>query len=120
MGEKIAALAAEITGCGGEDSLLQALCAAAEAAWRGRLREGTAAEDCKEALCCAAAFTAAADYLLSRGSGGIASFTAGEVSIQTRTGGDGAALAGALRAAAERIMAPFGEPEGFGFRGVPG
>lgn len=119
MEEKILALTAEIVG-GEPSDLLTALCQAAEAAWRGRLREGVAAEDCEEALCCAAAFTAAADYLLSRGSGGIASFTAGEVSIQTRTGGDGSALAGALHLAAERIMAPFGEPEGFGFRGVPG
>lgn len=119
MEEKILALAAEIVG-GEASTLLTALCQAAEAAWRGRLREGVAAEDCEEALCCAAAFTAAADYLLSRGSGGIASFTAGEVSIQTRTGGDGSALAGALHLAAERIMAPFGEPEGFDFRGVPG
>lgn len=118
MGEKIAALAAEITGCGGEDSLLQALCAAAEAAWRGRLRAGVTEEDCPEAFCCAAAFTAAADYLLSRNEGGIASFTAGAVSIRTRE--SGGSLAAGLRQAAERIMAPYGAPEDLCLRGVPG
>ena len=118
MEEKILALAAEMPG-GEASELLRALCRAAEAAWTGRLREGVTPADCGEALCCAAAFTAAADYLLGRDRGGIACFTAGEVSIQARAGDD-AGLAEALCLAAERIMAPYGEPEGFDFRGVPG
>ena len=120
MEEKILTLAAEIAGAEAEDPLLAALCAAAEAAWRGRLRPGVAAEDCGEAFPCAAAFTAAADCLLSRAGGDAASFTVGAVSVKTREGGSGADLAEALRQAAERIMAPYGEPEGFSFRGVRG
>ena len=120
MEERILALAAEITGGDGEDPLLTALCAAAETAWRGRLRPSVTAEDCGEAFLCAAAFTAAADYLLSRAGGDAASFTVGAVSVKTREGGSGADLAEALRQAAERIMAPYGEPEGFSFRGVRG
>ena len=38
MEEKILTLAAEITGGDEADALLQALCAGAETAWRGRLR----------------------------------------------------------------------------------
>ena len=106
MEEKILTLAAEIAGAEAEDPLLAALCAAAE--------------DCGEAFPCAAAFTAAADCLLSRAGGDAAAFTVGAVSVKTREGGSGADLAEALRQAAERIMAPYGEPEGFSFRGVRG
>ena len=122
MEDRILTLAAEITGAEPEDPLLRALCAAAEAGWRGRLRPGVAAEDCGEAFPCAAAFTAAADCLLSRAGGGdVASFTVGAVSVKTREGaGGGSSLAEALRDAAERLMAPYGELGDLSFLGVPG
>ena len=59
MEERILALAAGIVG-GEPSALLRSLCAAAEAAWRGRLRPGVEVETCGEAFCCGAAFTAAA------------------------------------------------------------
>jgi len=57
--------------------------AAAESAWRARLREGVTVEDCGEALVCAAAFTAAAD--LAAGRGGVTSFSAGDISVKVQT-----------------------------------
>lgn len=119
MREKILALAAELTGQE-PTGLLETLCDAAEAAWRGRLRADLSAEACEAAFCCAAAFTAAGDFLLGRGVDGISSFTAGAVSVKTREGADGAAMAAALYLAAERMMAPYGEPGDFCFRGVQG
>lgn len=119
MREKILALAAELTGQEPTE-LLEMLCDAAEAVWQGRLRAGMTAEDCEAAFCCAAAFTAAGDFLLGRGVDGIASFTAGAVSVKAREGSDGAAMAAALYLAAERMMAPYGEPGSFCFRGVQG
>ena len=65
--ETILPLARIISGAGQEEeALLEPLCQAAEAQWRGRLRQGVAAEDCGETFACAAAFTAAANgYLRS-------------------------------------------------------
>ena len=55
-------LAAELCGGEEEDALLGALCNAAETAWKRRLKAGTAGEGCEDALRCAAAFTAAAEF----------------------------------------------------------
>ena len=117
MEDRILALAAGIVG-GEPSALLRSLCAAAEAAWRGRIRPGVKAETCGEAFCCGAAFTAAADCLLAQSGGEIAAFTAGAVSVRTRGGGE--ALARALRLTAERLMAPYAQTEKFHFQGVSG
>ena len=118
MGERILELALALGG--GEDrALLPPLCAAAERARLARLREGVTAEDCGEALLCAAALTAAADFSACRGgSGQVESFTVGEVSV--RTGGAGSSPSGELRETAEELMAPYTAMEGFCFRGVRG
>ena len=114
------ALALAATGAGeSEKAALDALCRAAERAWETRLREGVAAEDCGTAFPCAAAFTAAADLAAGRG-GETAAFTAGAVSVRQRGAAENAALAGGLRKAAERLMAPYTEPGDFCFRGVQG
>lgn len=121
MEERILVLAAEIARETEEPSdLLKALCLAAEAAWRGRLRENVSEEECAEALCCAAALTAAGGRLLGRGDDGIASFTAGAVSIRSRESTGNAALAEALQEAAERIMEPYCRETEFHFQGVRG
>ena len=113
MHEKILELAQTVSGAGeAEQALLEALCGAAELAWTARLRAGVTAEDCGAAFACAAAFTAAAD--LAAGSGGVESFTAGEVSVKTRD------AAAELRRTAERLMAPYAEAEDFSFKGVRG
>ena len=112
-------LALAASGGGEADrTLLEPLCAAAQSAWLSRLREGVTAEDCGEALPCAAAFTAAAD--LAAGEGGAASFSAGDVSVRLEDAGGRAARAKELRQAAERLMDPFVRAAGLWARGVEG
>lgn len=106
MRERILELAAAAAGAGEtERLLLDPLCAAAEAMWLGRLREDVTAEDCGEALVCAAAFTAAAD--LAGGGGGVASFSAGDVSVKVGDSGERLKAAQSLRQSAERLMEPY-------------
>lgn len=118
MSEQILELTQGIVGTEEENVLLEALCHAAETAWVSRLKRGITAEDCGEAFLCAVAFTAAADYMVSRGGDDVASFTAGEISIKKRECGE--AQATALRKAAERLMAPYAATESFAFKGVQG
>lgn len=119
MSERILKLALELTGGGeGDRMLLAALCAVAEDAWLARLREDVTAEDCGEALPCAAAFTVAAD--LAAGGDGAASFSAGDVSVNLGNSADRARRAESLRQAAERLMEPFVRAEGLWVRGVEG
>jgi len=103
-----------------EQPLLETLCHAAEAAWSARLKNGVSPEDCGEAFLCAAAFTAAADFAVSRNSEGVESFTAGELSIRRSGSAEDRVQADALRKTAERLMAPYAEPESFAFKGVRG
>ena len=112
-------LAAELCGAAKEDVLLDALCNAAEAAWKRRLNTETVGEGCEDALRCAAAFTAAADYLGKSGAGP-ESFTVGDVTIKGQTGQSALALAEALRQSAERLMEPYAASGNFCFRGVQG
>ena len=118
MREKILALALAVSDAGEErQPLLEELCGAAETYWKSRLREGVTAEDCLESLCCAAAFTAAADLAAGQG-GGVSSFTAGAVSVKGLGGAESAARAAALRQTAERLMEPYAAANGFCFKGV--
>ena len=78
------------------------LCQAAETELAGRLRPGLTPEDCESAW-------------LQAGEAGVASFTAGNLTIH-RTG-QGAAE---LTAQAERLMAPYLVDGGFSFQGVAG
>ena len=75
-----AALAAKLCGVEADDELLGVLCAAAEQAWKNRLQSGVTPADCGSALPCAAAFTAAADYLGKRSR--VESMTVGEVTVR--------------------------------------
>lgn len=121
MLETILELARAVSGAGdSETALLEGLCQAAEAAWTMRLREGVRAEDCGSAFPCAAAFTAAADLAVSRGGDAVAAFKAGDVSVESRSGGDSTALVEALRQTAQRLMAPYAREVDFSFLGVRG
>ena len=118
--ETVLTLARAVSGAGEQDEvLLETPCRAAEAYWRGRLRQGVTAEDCGEAFPCAAAFTAAADLAAGQ-DGGIESFTAGSVSVKGVGGESAARRAESLRRSAEERMAPFAEPGDFAFQGVRG
>lgn len=121
MSERILELALAATGGGETDrTLLEPLCAAAEEAWRRRLREDVTEEDCGEALLCAAAFTAAADLAAGRGGGAVAAFTAGDISVRGRGAAESASLSRDLRQTAEGLMAPYAAEADFCFRGVRG
>ena len=111
MEEQILAFV-ELMGGRGNEELLRPLCQAAEREMAGRLREGLSPEDCESAFVPAAAWMVLA--WLQAGEAGVASFTAGNLTIH-RTG-QGAAE---LTAQAERLMAPY-LADGFAFRGVLG
>lgn len=119
MRERILTLAMAAGGGESERALLEPLCAAAEDFWRGRLREGVAPEDCGEALICAAAFTAAANLAAGSG-GGVASFSAGDVSVKLQDGTGRTETAKSLLQAAERLMEPFVQAAGLWAQGVRG
>jgi len=111
-----------VTGAGDEDRpLLESLCQAELTIWSRRLRPNVTVEDCGETFYCAAAVSAAADYLtLQSGAAGAASFTAGEVSVRERDAGEVAKVAQSLRETAEYLMSPFIDPQQFQFRSVRG
>lgn len=103
----------------GELPLLEALCGAAEAELRGKLRYGLTPEDCNGAFPLAAAWLARAGLCASQGAEDTpTSWSAGAVRVS------GSAPAGeradGLRGQAYRLMAPYLEDEGFFFRGVRG
>ena len=119
MTERIVALAKGIAGAEEHElPLLEALCGAAEQLWSSRLKTDMTPELCGEAFCCAVAFTAAADYAVGQEADGVSGFSAGDVSVQLRGGNGRTAAADALRQTAERLMAPYAEPEDFCFKGV--
>ena len=121
MRGRILELAMAAAGAGeAERALLEPLCAAAETAWVSRLREGVEPEECGEALVCAAAFTAAADLTAGTGGGGVASFSAGDVSVRIRDGDQPHRAAESLRQAAQRLMEPYVRAAGLWARGVEG
>jgi hypothetical protein len=101
-----------------EETLLDKLCAAAEAELAGRLRQGVRAEDCADAFCCAAALLAVSAIVACRDAGGAEQFSVGEVSI--RTGAGTSARADTLRRQASALLLPFQDDDDFAFWGVPG
>lgn len=120
MHETILTLARTLSGARDtEASLLELLCTAQEQAWSERLREGITAEVCREAFCCACAFSAVADLMTGRvGEGGVTSFKAGEVSVKKDGASEAGFAADSLRRQAERLMTPYVCEDAFCFRGV--
>ena len=100
--------------------LLEMLCHAAEKLWMDALKGGVLPEDCGEAFLCAAAFTAVADFMLSRNGENVASFMAGEISVKRKASAEETAQAEAFRKIAARLMAPYGVARDFAFKGVLG
>ena len=115
-------MAKAVTGAGEEDiSLLESLCRAELTIWSRRLRPDVTVEDCSDTFCCAAAVSAAADFLtLQSSAAGAESFTAGEVSVRERDAGEVAKVAQSLRETAEHLMSPYIDPQQFQFRSVQG
>lgn len=98
-----------------ETEELSLLCTAAVEELRGLLRDGVQAEECGAAFVLAAAWMALAG--LDTAGDDVESFTAGEVSIRRRDGGE---RGKALRLQAMQVMRPWLRDEGFVFRGVRG
>lgn len=115
-------MAKAVTGAGEEDTaLLESLCRAELTIWSRRLRPDVTVEDCGDTFCCAAAVSAAADFLtLQSSAAGAASFTAGEVSVRERDAGEVEKVAQSLRETAEHLMSPYIDPQQFQFRSVQG
>lgn len=126
MTEDIFALASLLTHPGeDQQELLRLLCTAAEEETRRKLTVPEDTPGCPEALLCAAAWLAAADFLGCQGAvqaGELQSFTVGEVSItQKESMESSGGSAQQLRSQAARILAPYCGGDGaFAFLGVPG
>ena len=103
----------------GQQALLEALCATAEAELAGKLREGVRPQDCNGAFPLAAAWLARAGLCAGQWTEDAPrSWSAGAVSVT------GSAPAGeradGLEGQAYRLMAPYLKDERFFFQGVRG
>jgi hypothetical protein len=104
---------------GTELEALTALCEEAAEHWQRELRDGLAPEDCGGAFRLACAWTALAGMLGAWEAGDPAprSFTAGDLSVQLGSGGEGAGQT--LRRQAKGLMAPYTQDD-FAFLEVRG
>ncbi len=93
-------------------AVLGRLCAAADSAMLGRLREGVCPADCYDSYVCAAAWLALSQFQTVR-DGGVEAFTAGTFSVR-RGGG----ASDAYVARAEALMTPYLRDGRFDFRRV--
>ncbi len=102
----------------GQEELLLPLAQAAESRLAGRLKEGTAPEDCGPAFPLAAAMLVMDGLSGMTGGGETASFTAGDLTIRRESGGSGSGKS--LSARAEGLLAPWLRDGRFVFQGVEG
>ncbi len=114
MMEEIVTLAA-VLGKTEESEGLKALCAAAVEELTGLLRPGVTVQDCGGAFQLGAAWLALAGLEFS--DDGVERFSAGEVTIQKRSG---TLRQKALRLQALQVMKAYIDDPGFLFRGVKG
>ena len=94
-----------------ERSVLERLCAGAEAGLRARLREGLTPEDCYDSFVCAAAWLALSGLQSTKSE--VESFSAGNLTVKRAPG-----AANCLSMQAELMMAPYLKDGGFQFRRV--
>lgn len=94
-------------------SVLERLCAGADAALCARLRDGVTPEDCYDAFVCAGAWMALAALGSAQNSAGIEAFTAGNFTVRHSAG-----ASNCLAMQAEVLMAPYVRQDGFQFQRV--
>ena len=99
---------------GRQSALLRVLCQAAKASLAGRLRSGLTPEDCMADFVTAAGLMALAALSETGDTGEVERFTAGDVTIQRKSG---CAAANCLRNQAWVMMAPYLKDR-FAFQGV--
>ena len=96
----------------GRAAVLERLCAAADSAMLGRLRDGVTPEDCYDSYVCACAWVALSALDGVR-DGGVEAFTAGTLSVRRASG-----ASACLAMQAEVMMAPYVHDGSFAFRRV--
>ena len=110
--------ASELMGCPlteDTDEVLNALCGAAAAELRSRLRRDASEEDMGELFLTAAALTALSMFT-ELDSGGMTGFSAGSLSVNMKKTGDSSPEK--LRAMADKLLSAYVDRGGFGFVGV--
>lgn len=118
MEEKILAVAKIVTGAPEEEwTYLESLCTAETEHLRSRMKEALC-EQTQDAFICAAGWLAAANYYCGKGGNGVASWSAGEVSVKEKDAAAWNAVAENLRRAAEQLMKGKLCDEQFAFLGV--
>ena len=115
MTEQIVALCRAMGAGEEQEDLLLPLVQTAQQALAARLRAGVEPEDCP-AFALAAALVAMEGLEVARGLSGVASFTAGEVTIRREGTGSGTSRTDQ----ALRLLAPWLGETGFAFQGVAG
>jgi hypothetical protein len=98
-----------------QGDILNALCIAATASLRARLREGLQAEDCKADFVAAASLYALAELNAVRDGASLEQITAGDLTIRKSSSADPASKA--LRNQADLVIAPYLK-DNFCFLGV--
>lgn len=99
------------------EEILRALCAAASAELRQRLKAGVSVEEIHSAFVTATGLLALSMAMLADGEGGLTGFQAGSLSLRF---GEQPLSAGRLRQQAEALLRGYLDDEGFAFVGVPG
>lgn len=115
MNSEIFSYAERLAGENADQALLTALCAAAEAELRVRLREGVSADELGTTFHIAAGVLAVSMYCAMEHPERIRDFKAGSVSVHY---GGAEGTPESLRAAAEALLSAYLTDRGFDFRGV--
>ena len=115
MNSDILSYAARLAGEQADQTLLAALCAAAESELRARLREGVSAEELGATFQIAAGVLAVSMYCAMEHPERVRDFKAGSVSVHY---GGAESTPESLRTAAEALLSAYLTDRGFDFRGV--
>lgn len=119
MTERIFELARNMLGIKDRECpLLETFCHVAELSWKLRIRDDIAFDSYEDVFCCAAALSAAADYVAGNSEEEISAFSVGELSVHLQGGKEKNTTAKTLREMAERLMVPYVKDSLFCFKGV--
>lgn len=121
MTQEILALCRAMGAAADQEELLLPLILAAKGRLTGRLKEGTAPEDCGTAFPLATAMVVMERLSAMTGGGSageVTSFTAGDLTVRRESGGGGPGKS--LSAQAEELLTPWLADDGFIFQGVEG